>query len=219
MGHSSTHSMNPHLGIHNFWIFLLTGILLNITPGQDTFYILGRTLAQGRRAGLASVLGISTGSLMHTLLAATGLSMVLATSASAFMLVKMAGAGYLVFLGFRMLLSRHQTGQPATAFAAASPVAIFRQGLLTNLLNPKVALFFLAFVPQFIAPDSGSKFLAFTLLGLCFIASGTIWCLMLVGCASLMSERLRENVSFANWLNRSAGALFVFLGIRLAGSR
>ena len=204
------------LGIHDFWVFALAGLLLNLTPGPDTFYILGRTLAQGRRAGVASVLGISTGSVIHTLAAATGLSVLLATSATAFMAVKFAGAAYLIYLGAGMVFSRATTAARPQLLASAKPTVIFRQGLLTNLLNPKVALFFLAFVPQFIAPGSDSKFLAFLVLGFCFITTGTLWCLCLVAFASLLGDRLRVTNRLADWLNRSVGALFIFLGARLA---
>lgn len=204
------------LGIHDFGIFLATGIILNLTPGPDTFYILGRGMAQGRGAAVASALGIGTGSLVHTLAAALGLSALIAASATAFLAVKLAGAAYLVFLGARMLLQRSSAvGIPET-FDSSGFVAVFRQGLITNVLNPKVALFFLAFMPQFIASDSPSKFAAFVTLGLCFVVTGTIWCLCLAWFSSLLGDRLRENTSVAGILNRAAGARFVFLGVRLA---
>ena len=206
-------------GIHDFGVFILTGIVLNLTPGQDTFYILGRSISQGRGAGIASVLGISSGSLVHTLAAALGLSAVLAASASAFLVLKIAGAAYLVYLGLRMFLTRSLPANIPGAFASSSFGAVYRQGLLTNILNPKVALFFLAFMPQFIAPDSPDKFLAFITLGLCFITTGTIWCFCLAWFASRLGDRLRGSNRFTTILNRTAGALFVFLGIRLAASK
>ncbi|MEY2529861.1 MAG: hypothetical protein QOJ05_1951, partial [Verrucomicrobiota bacterium] len=137
-------------GIHDFALFLTTGILLNLTPGPDTVYILGRSIAQGRRAGVASALGISVGSIFHTGAAALGLSAFLATSAWAFTAVKLAGAAYLIFLGVRALLERNQDLSIPAHFKQKDPAAAFRQGILTNVLNPKVALFFLAFLPQFI---------------------------------------------------------------------
>jgi threonine/homoserine/homoserine lactone efflux protein len=206
-------------GIHDFGVFLLTGILLNLTPGPDTFYILGRSLAQGRGAGVASVLGISTGSLVHTLAAAFGLSALLATSASAFLAIKLAGAAYLVYLGARMLFSRSMPAAIPEAFSSSGFWAVYRQGLLTNALNPKVALFFLAFMPQFIAADSSSKFAAFITLGLCFITTGTLWCLCLAWFSSLLGDRLRGSKTFADILNRTAGALFIGLGARLATTK
>lgn len=206
-------------GIHDFHVFLLTGILLNLTPGPDTFYILGRSLTQGRSAGVASVLGISTGSLIHTLAAAFGLSAFLATSASAFLVVKLVGAAYLVYLGARMLLSRSISTAIPAGFSSSGFWAVYRQGLLTNVLNPKVALFFLALLPQFIAAESSSKFAAFITLGLCFLATGTIWCLCLVWFSSRFGERLRGCKNFGGILNRTAGALFIGLGARLATTK
>jgi threonine/homoserine/homoserine lactone efflux protein len=203
-------------GIHDFGLFLAAGALLNMTPGQDTFYIIGRTLSQGRRAGVASVLGICAGSLGHTLLAATGLSALLAASSSAFLVVKWLGAGYLCYLGIRMLLVRPVDGVQGRALPPASFGTVFRQGMLTNILNPKVALFFLAFMPQFIAVSSDNKFLAFVLLGCTFVTTGTIWCFCLVWFASHVGERLRGSGKIATAINRGAGALFIALGLRLA---
>jgi threonine/homoserine/homoserine lactone efflux protein len=207
------------LGIHDFGVFLATGIVLNLTPGPDTFYILGRSMAQGRNAGIASALGISTGSVVHTFAAALGLSALLAASASAFLVVKLAGAAYLVYLGSRMLFSRTSAATIPEGFSSSGFRAVYRQGLLTNVLNPKVALFFLAFMPQFIAADSPSKFAAFITLGLCFTATGTLWCLCLASFSSLLGDCLRGSTTFAEILNRTAGALFVFLGVRLATTK
>jgi threonine/homoserine/homoserine lactone efflux protein len=206
-------------GIHDFGVFLLTGILLNLTPGPDTFYILGRSLAQGRGAGVASVLGISTGSLVHTFAAAFGLSALLITSASAFLVIKLAGAAYLVYLGVRMLFSRSTVAPIPAAFSSSGFWTVYRQGFLTNALNPKVALFFLAFMPQFIAADSPFKFAAFITLGVCFITTGTLWCLCLAWFSSLLGDRLRGSKTFADILNRTAGALFISLGARLATTK
>lgn len=203
-------------GIHDFGVFVLAGIGVNLTPGPDTFYILGRSMAQGRRAGIASALGISSGCVVHTFAAAFGLSALLAASGSAFLAVKLAGAAYLVYLGARMLFRRASAATIPTTFSSSSFRAVYQQGLLTNVLNPKVALFFLAFMPQFIATDSTSKFAAFIALGLCFIITGTIWCLCLAWFSSLLGDRLRGSTTFANVLNRTAGALFVCLGVRLA---
>ena len=204
------------LGIHDFFVFLATGIVLNLTPGQDTFYILGRAISQGRGAGIASVMGISAGALVHTLAAALGLSALLAASASAFLAVKLAGAAYLIYLGARMFLTRTSAVSLSENFPSSGFYPVFRQGMLTNVLNPKVALFFLAFMPQFISAGSPNKFLAFIALGLCFVTTGTIWCLCLAWFASLLGDRLRGSAAF---LNRAAGALFVLLGIRLAAAR
>ncbi|MDQ6911649.1 MAG: LysE family translocator [Verrucomicrobiota bacterium] len=206
-------------GIQHFALFLTAGILLNLTPGPDTAFILGRTLAGGRRAGIASSLGISVGSICHTCAAAIGLSAFLATSAWAFTIVKSLGACYLFYLGLRMLLQKHQLAAPSEKMRATSFASAFRQGIVTNLLNPKVALFFLAFLPQFIAPNATAKVPAFLALGLTFVTTGTIWCLTLAWFADAMSRRLRQSERFGAWLNRAVGALFVALGIRLATTR
>src|SRR5438105_192719 len=139
-------------GIHDFALFLAAGILLNLTPGPDTAYILGRSIAQGREAGIASALGICVGSIFHTCAAALGLSAILATSAVAFGAIKLLGGAYLIFLGAKMLFQRQTETALSSHFDDATTIAAFRQGILTNILNPKVALFFLAFLPQFIDP-------------------------------------------------------------------
>src|SRR5215471_8080178 len=211
-----TNRKKPMFGIHDFGLFLATGILLNLTPGPDTVYILGRSIAQGREAGVASALGISLGSIFHTCAAALGLSAILATSALAFSTIKLLGGAYLIFLGIKMILDRRKQLSLPSNFRRRTTVAAFRQGILTNILNPKVALFFLAFLPQFIDPASNMKIAAFIILGLSFVTTGTIWCLILAWFASVLSERLRRSETISQWLNRTAGALFVFLGIRLA---
>jgi RhtB (resistance to homoserine/threonine) family protein len=206
-------------GIHDFGLFLAAGILLNLTPGPDTAYILGRSIAQGREAGIASALGICVGSIFHSCAAALGLSAILATSAVAFAAIKLLGGAYLIFLGIKMLLDRRRQLSLPSNFRRRTTIAAFRQGVLTNVLNPKVALFFLAFLPQFIDPASNMKVFAFLMLGLTFVTTGTTWCLILAWFASAFSERLRTNETIGQWLNRAAGALFVFLGLRLATAK
>jgi threonine/homoserine/homoserine lactone efflux protein len=212
------------LGIHHYWLFIATAILLIITPGQDTFFILGRSLSAGRNAGIAAAFGISTGTVVHTVLAALGLSALLATSPSAFMAVKFAGAAYLVFIGVRALASKGG-GLPGEGSAPASDTdarvhwPAFRQGVLTNLLNPKVALFFLALLPQFIEARSPEKVGAFLALGLSFVALGVVWCVMLAIAAAKLRGVFLRRPSVATLLNRVAGVLFIGLGIKLATSR
>jgi threonine/homoserine/homoserine lactone efflux protein len=208
------------LGIHHYWLFLTTAIVLILTPGQDTFFILGRSLAGGRRAGVAAALGISAGSLIHTLLAALGLSALLATSAYAFMAVKFAGAAYLIYIGVRALLT-HSTRLPGETGngTASGQWPAFRQGIVSNLLNPKVALFFLALMPQFIEASSGHKVAAFMALGLSFVTLGALWCLVLAIAAARMRHAFLRRPSMAQVLNKVAGAMFIALGIRLATAR
>ena len=193
--------------------------MLNLTPGPDTAYILGRSIAQGREAGIASALGICVGSIFHSCAAALGLSAILATSAVAFAAIKLLGGAYLIFRGIKMLLDRRRQLSLPSNFRRRTTIAAFRQGVFTNVLNPKVALFFLAFLPQFIDPASNMKVFAFLMLGLTFVTTGTIWCLILAWFASAFSERLRTNETIGQWLNRAAGALFVFLGLRLATAK
>jgi len=208
------------LGIHHYWLFIATAIVLVITPGQDTFFILGRSLASGRAAGVAAALGITAGSIIHTCLAALGLSALLATSPYAFMAVKFAGAAYLVYVGVRALLARASSLPGADAGGSADGrAAAFRQGILSNLLNPKVALFFLALMPQFISAGSTHKVAAFLALGMTFVTLGIAWCLVLaIGAAKLRGAFLRRP-SMALILNRIAGAMFIALGLRLATVR
>ncbi len=133
-------------GTQNIVVFVLSGILLNLTPGQDTFYILGRSIAQGRRAGVLSALGITSGTVVHTFAAALGLSAILATSARAFLILKLAGTVYLIYLGFKMIFYGAGKTVKPVEFTRESQLAIYHAGFLTNLLNPKVALFFMAFL-------------------------------------------------------------------------
>jgi RhtB (resistance to homoserine/threonine) family protein len=206
-------------GIHHFGLFVAAGILLNLTPGPDTAYILGRSIAQGRAAGVASAFGIAAGSIFHTCAAALGLSAVLATAAWAFAAIKLLGGAYLIFLGIRMFFQRQQGLNLPSSFRRSTTRAAFRQGVLTNVLNPKVALFFLAFLPQFIDPNSTAKVPAFIALGLTFVTTGTIWCLILAWFAAAFGKRLRDHPTTADLLNRAVGSLFVLLGIRLAVTR
>jgi threonine/homoserine/homoserine lactone efflux protein len=211
------------LGIHGLWLFILSGLLLNITPGPDTAYIVGRSVQLGWRGGVAATLGISTGCLVHVFAAAIGLSALLAASSAAFTLIKWAGAAYLCFMGVKMLLSRPQASadDAASESGAMSPRQIsirqvFWQGAMTNVLNPKVALFFLAFLPQFVAQDSAHKGLAFMVLGLIFICSGTLWCLGVAAFAASAAGRVRQSARILVWVNRALGGVFVWLGVRVA---
>jgi RhtB (resistance to homoserine/threonine) family protein len=206
-------------GIHDFGLFLGAGVLLNLTPGPDTVYILGRSIAHGRDAGVASALGICVGSIFHTCAAALGLSAILATSTVAFAAIKLLGGAYLIFLGIKMFLDRRRKLSLPSNFRQLTTVAAFQQGVLTNVLNPKVALFFLAFLPQFIDPATNNKILAFVTLGFTFVTTGTIWCLILAWFASSFSDRLRASETVGQWVNRAIGALFIFLGARLAATK
>ncbi|USX27719.1 LysE family translocator [Oxalobacteraceae bacterium OTU3CINTB1] len=211
-------------GIHDLTLFIISGLLLNIMPGPDSLLIMTRSATQGWRAGSAAALGIGAGTMIHICAAALGLSALLSTSAAAFMVVKWVGAAYIIYVGIGMLRAKLRgdadaQAEQATVNAAAARLPyrkIFFQGFLTNVLNPKVALFFLAFVPQFISADSTSKPLAFIILGCIFNFNGMLWCHGLAVFTAFASARLKVKPLVALWLNRVTGGLFVALGLRLA---
>jgi threonine/homoserine/homoserine lactone efflux protein len=204
-------------GTHDLWLFVLSGLLLNVTPGPDTLYIVARSTAQGLRGGAMAAMGIGAGTLVHILGAALGLSALLAASATAFTVVKVAGAIYLLYVGISLLRSTVRP-QSAVHIEPASLRTVFMQGFLTNVLNPKVALFFLALLPQFVDADAPSKPLAFLFLGVIFNVNGTLWNLLVAWSAARVTRGL-ANSSVTLWLNRSIGALLVCLAARLALSR
>ena len=201
---------------HDLLIFLGAAILLNVSPGPDMIYIVTRTVAQGRRAGFLSTFGVCSGALVHVAAAALGLSVVLATSAVAFTVVKYAGAAYLVYLGIRAFRSRGGIEIEPGRVKAAGGWRIYREGVFIDVLNPKTALFFMAFLPQFVVPGSGYETLQFFALGLTVIAIALVWEGFLVLVANGLTRRLRASRTVTRWLNRSLGAVFVLLGIRLA---
>ena len=205
-------------GITNFETFLIAAILLNLTPGADTMYILGRSISQGKKAGILSAIGISTGSLVHCIIAAFGLSIIIAKSAIAFSTIKYLGAAYLIYLGVKALMTKSQTEFEIEQMAKkkTSNRKIFASGILTNILNPKVALFFLAFLPQFIDPNYATNSLPFIILGLTFIVTGTVWCLALALFSAKLSDRIRKNYKIKMWLDRITSGIFIALGIKLA---
>lgn len=202
------------LEVNNFWIFLSASFLLWITPGPDTIYILARTASQGRLAGMLSVLGISTGALAHTVFAAAGLSAILASSALGFTVVKFIGAAYLIFLGIQALRSGQKLSS-LSGLSVQSRSQIFRQGFLTNLLNPKIAMFFLAFLPQFVAPNSNNSIGAFLFLGGMFVIGGTLWCLLLVGFATGFTKAVRTNTRLSGTVGKVTGIVYIGLGLNL----
>lgn len=208
------------LGIHDLPLFVASGLLLNLAPGPDSLLVMSRSAAQGWRAGSAAALGIGAGTFVHVFAAALGLSALLATSTAAFTIVKYVGAAYLLYVGLAMLRGRPSSARESEPAAATTrPVAyrkLFLQGLLTNVLNPKVAMFFLAFVPQFISPQSPDKALAFIALGCIFNVGGVAWCHVLAVSSAFAGHRLRASRAVAVWLNRLIGVVFVSFGIRLA---
>jgi threonine/homoserine/homoserine lactone efflux protein len=204
-------------GTTDLALFVAAGLLLNITPGPDTMYILGRTTSNGWRSGAVAALGISAGLVVHTFAAAVGLSAVLAASATAFTILKWVGAAYLVYLGVSFLMERPEKRR-RIVMPAAELRTVFFHGFLTNALNPKVALFFLAFLPQFVDMNAPNKAIAFLFLGCVFIFNGTLWNLLVAWSAARLANRIGGSAYFAVWLNRTVGALFVYLGFRLVTS-
>jgi threonine/homoserine/homoserine lactone efflux protein len=203
--------------IHNFWLFALAGLLLNLTPGNDMLYVASRSAGQGVRAGIISSLGIMTGCLVHLTFAAAGLSAILASSATAFSIIKYAGACYLVYLGIKAILSKKAAGlERAEKTVAASGRRIFWQGVLTNVLNPKVALFFLAFLPQFIDVREKHATEAIILLGAWFDASGTIVNILVAVLFGRIGERMRKSPRWLKVQEKITGLVLIALGIKVA---
>ena len=223
---------------HQLLMFIAAGWLLNLTPGPDVLYIISNALKAGTRAGIVAGLGITAGCFVHIFAAAVGVGALLATSATAFAVLKWAGAAYLMWMGVRMVFAKaakpadvsggegaglREGAAPAATRveSAAQPVPlskVFLGGFWTNVLNPKVAIFFLAFVPQFIAPDSDHKALAFVMLGVLFnvnaIPVNMGWALA----ASWMGRRAGALQRGMSWLDRVAGAMFIGFGLKLAFS-
>ena len=205
------------IGITQFETFLITGVLLNITPGNDTIFILTRSIAHGRKAGIMSVLGIATGSMIHTFLAAFGLSVIISKSMLAFNIIQYAGAAYLFYIGYAMLIEKALLNtENAVAHKTTDYLKIYRDGVFTNVLNPKVALFFIAFLPQFIDPTIKDTVLSFLVLGITFTITGTIWCLILAIFASGIFSKLKENKQVSGYVNKICGAVLIGLGLKVA---
>ena len=205
-------------------LFIAAGLLLNLTPGPDVLYIISQALRHGLRAGLVAALGISGGCFVHIFAAAVGVSALMLASATAFTVLKWVGAGYLVYIGLRMVLSHAPAtlGLDAAVGAEKHPAgphalkAIFMRGFWTNALNPKVAMFFLAFLPQFIAPTVAHKPLAFLLLGLLFNFNA-VWVNLGWACAAVwLANKTGGMQRRMHWLDRIAGTLFIVFGLKLA---
>jgi threonine/homoserine/homoserine lactone efflux protein len=198
---------------HHFALFLAAAVVLAITPGPGIFYVLARTLAGGRREGIESAVGTFFGGLFHVVAAALGVSAVLAASAVAFRTVKYAGAAYLVWLGIRMIRTRNAE-MPTQAAAPAK--GSFRQGILTEALNPKTALFFLSFIPQFIATAQGHVFLQFIVLGTISVTLNTIADLVVVFMAAPLERKLKGSARFRRGQRVASGVGMIGLGAYVA---
>ena len=199
-------------------LFMAAAFALNLTPGPDMMYVTARSVADGRRAGVVAAFGIGAGTLVHIAALALGLAALLAAVPVAYDILRLAGAVYLVVIGTQLLLRRQRAGS-AQVLPPARLGAVFAQAVLTNVLNPKVALFFLAFLPQFVDPARGSTVAQIVLLGLLFDVQGTIVNIVVALAASDTTARLRTNAKALSLLQRLTGVLFIAIGARLAVAR
>ena len=204
------------MGIENFWVFALAALLLNLTPGNDMLYVAARSASQGIKAGIVSSLGIFVGCLVHIIAAVIGLSAIIAQSAIAFNIIKYLGAAYLVYLGIRSILSKKKSLQLDKKVQPLSFDKIFWQGVITNVLNPKVALFFLAFLPQFINIHSAGTHWQILFLGAWFDVGGTLVNIVVAILFGRIGNWLSRSPRFVQWQERITGAMLIGLGIKVA---
>jgi threonine/homoserine/homoserine lactone efflux protein len=199
----------------NLVLFLTASLALIVAPGPDSLYVLARGIGQGRRAGAISALGTSTGLLVHTTAAALGLAVLLQTSIVAYTIIKIVGAAYLIYLGIKTFLTKQS---PLVTPATDTPSwrRMYLQGMLTNVLNPKVALFFVAFLPQFVDQHSGAVTLHMLLLGVFFDAMGLTYLLVVARLSGSLGQFLKTRPAWANRLRWLTGSVMIGLGLRLA---
>ncbi len=206
-------------GINGYEAFVISSILLNMTPGSDTIYILSKSATGGRKCGMASALGISAGIFIHTVLAALGLSVILAQSPLCFNIMKFLGAGYLIWMGIKIFFSKKSPFEAADTGKEESLMVVFRQGVFTNVLNPKVALFFLALLPQFVSDSSEYGPLPFLILGFTFFITSTVWSLMLAHVASYFNRLLARNRKVQTASGKFSGIIYMLLGLNILRAR
>ncbi|MCJ1783779.1 LysE family translocator [Mammaliicoccus sciuri] len=204
--------------IVSFQLFLITVLIICITPGIDMMFILNRSISQGRDAGLYSALGVSVGAVVHTVLSGLGLSVILQTSVVLFTIIKIVGAVYLIYLGIQMFISK-QSSISIKKTVYQSRRKLFVQGVITNVTNPKVALFFISFIPQFISVDNQYGPIPFLILGSIFAVMGAITSFIIAIFSSSLTTKLRDNIVAEKIINKISGAVFVILGISLFGTK
>ena len=200
----------------NLAIYIAASLALILTPGQDMIYVIGRSLAQGRVAGLCSAIGVIIGILVHTALAAIGVGAILQASQTLFTALKLAGAAYLVYLGIRMVLAREVAIDTSAGDGRGTRLRLVMQGILSNVTNPKIILFFFAFLPQFVDPASAHPTRELVALGVLYALLGLPVKCAVALIAARLSDRMRRTPSALAWMNRACGALLVALGARLA---
>jgi threonine/homoserine/homoserine lactone efflux protein len=198
--------------------FVIASLALIATPGQDMIYVLTRSLAQGRFAGVCSAIGVCLGILVHTALAAFGLGAILQASEGLFFALKLVGAAYLVYLGIRLLLARGVSSLAGASAAPLSALGLVWQGILSNVTNPKIVLFFFAFLPQFVDPSSANATRDLVFLGVLYAVLALPVKSAVALAAGSLSERILRRPSTLAWVNRFSGAVLVGLGLRLAAS-
>lgn len=205
------------MGIENFIAFLVATVLFVLTPGIETVFLINKSISQGRRSGIYTSFGLNTGALVHTLFGALGLSIMVAKSAMFFALIKYLGAAYLIYLGVAKVMSKKgliaDTNEEQKKDSAKSS---FTSGFVTNILNPKVALFFIAFFPQFISPAEIENPVPFIVLGVIYATMTTVWYLVLTSFAGSFSTKIKENEKIGVRLNKVSGAIFVLMGLQIA---
>ena len=206
-------------GIENFYFFLTVSILINLSPGPDMIYTAARSLSQGTKAGVFSALGIFTGCLFHIAAATFGLSKIIEESVLLFSIIKYAGAAYLIYLGIRSLINKKKNGTQITSLPSMTNRKIFFQGMLTNILNPKVAIFFLSFLPQFIDPHSSHVKEEIAFLGLWFDLQGTLVLVLVATVTGFFSQVLQKNAAFWGWQNKITGLILLGLGVKMLLTR
>ncbi|MGB3343547.1 MAG: LysE family translocator [Aequorivita sp.] len=205
------------MGIENFTAFAFTALLFIMTPGMDTIFVLNKTISQGKTSGAYAALGVNAGIIIHTLFAALGLSILVAQSGYAFTAIKYIGALYIIYLGIMQLRKKldpplNQDNIPGKTTRKNN----FVSGFMTNTLNPKVALFFLAFFPQFITPTQLQNPIPFIILGLTYTVMGIVWYLCLTYFASTFSKKFQESKNANLYINKFSGAIFILMGIGIA---
>ena len=206
------------ISMNDFLIFAFASLMLNITPGNDMLYVATRSTSQGIKAGIISSLGVMAGCLVHLLAAVVGLSAIIANSALAFSVIKYLGAAYLFYLGIKSILSKLNLFKVDEKLEKKSLLKIFQQGAFTNVLNPKVALFFLAFLPQFVHPDKGNTAMQILLLGSWFNFSGTVVNIVVAILFGKLGNWLADKQWFVKWQNKITGMLLIGLGIKVVMS-
>jgi len=204
------------MGIENFWLFAFAALMLNITPGNDMLYVATRSTGQGVKAGIVSALGILGGCVVHMIAAVIGLSALIAQSAVAFDIIKYAGAAYLIYLGIRSIINKTNSFNLPKNIERQSLWKIFWQGVITNVLNPKVALFFLAFLPQFIDPSKGNTYLQILLLGSWFNISGTVVNIVVAILFGKLGAWLQGSSWFVKWQGKLTGLILIGFGLKVA---